>query len=77
MAYWFARLTTTYRTRGFGLCFLYQRNVKRFAWKHKQVYRVYRALELNLRIKPSQQLVYEAPQPLAVPNAPNAMWSMD
>ncbi len=51
--------------------------MKQFAWNHKRVYRVYRALELNLRIKPRQRLVREAPQPLAVPDAPTAVWSMD
>jgi len=30
-----------------------------------------------LRIKPRQRLVRETPQPLAVPDAPNAVWSMD
>jgi putative transposase len=38
---------------------------------------VYRPLELNLRIKPRQRLVRETPQPLAVPSAPNTVWSMD
>ncbi len=73
VADWLVRLTTTYRTWGFGPCFLYLRNVKQFAWNHKRVYRVYRALELNLRIKPQQRLVRETPQPLAVPDAPNAV----
>lgn len=59
------------------MCFLYLRNVKQFRWNHKRVYRVYRALELNLRIKPRQRLVRETPQPLAVPDAPNTVWSMD
>ena len=59
------------------MCFLCLRNVKQFAWKHQRVYRVSRALELNLRIKPRQRLVRETPQPLAVPDAPNAVWSMD
>ena len=66
-----------YHTWGFGLCFLCLRNVKQFAWNHQRVYRVSRALELNLRIKPRQRLVRETPQPLAVPDAPNAVWSMD
>jgi hypothetical protein len=30
IADWLVRLTTTYRTWGFGLCFLYLRNVKGF-----------------------------------------------
>ena len=37
---------------GFGLCYLYLRNVKGFGWNHKRVYRIYRELELNMRIKP-------------------------
>ena len=51
IADWLERLTTAYRTWGFGLCFLYLRNVKRQGWNHKRVYRIYRELELNLRIK--------------------------
>ncbi|MEP0941090.1 MAG: transposase, partial [Roseibium sp.] len=31
IADWLVRLTTTHRTWGFGLCFLYLRNVKGFA----------------------------------------------
>jgi len=51
--------------------------VKSFPWNHKRVYRIYRELELNLRIKPRQRLVREEPLPLAVPNAINQTWSMD
>ena len=77
LADWLVRLTTTYRNWGFGLCFLYLRNVKGYSWNHKRVYRIYRELELNLRIKPHQRLVRETPQPLAVPEAINQVWSMD
>ncbi len=77
IADWLMRLTTTHRTWGFGLCFLYLRNVKGFVWNHKRVRRIYRALELNLRIKPRKRLVREKPKPLAVPDAPNETWSMD
>lgn len=77
IADWLVRLTTTYRNWGFGLCFLYLRNVKHYPWNHKRVYRIYRELELNLRIKPRQRLVRETPQPLAVPEAKNQTWSMD
>ena len=52
IADWLVRLTTAYRYWGFGLCFLHLRNVKGFGWNHKRVYRIYRELELNLRIKP-------------------------
>jgi putative transposase len=45
-------LTDARKTSGFGLCFLYLRNVQGYSWNHKRVYRIYRELELNLRIKP-------------------------
>lgn len=77
IADWLVRLTTTYRTWGFGLCFLYLRNVKAKPWNHKRVYRLYRELELNLRIKPRKRLVREKPEPLAVPATLNQTWSMD
>jgi len=77
IADWLVRLTTAYRTWGFGLCFLQLRNVKHFRWNHKRVYRIYRALELNLRIKPRRRLTRETPQPLTVPTTINETWSMD
>ncbi len=70
------RLTTAKRTWGFGLCFLYLRNVKGFGWNHKRVYRIYFELELNLRIKPRKRLQREKPEPLAVPDARNEVWLM-
>jgi putative transposase len=77
IADWLIRLTSAYRDWGFGLCFLHLRNVKGFGWNHKRVYRIYRELELNLRIKPRKRLVRELPEPLAVPEKPNLTWSMD
>lgn len=77
IADWLLRLTDNHRSWGFGLCFLYLRNVKGFGWNHKRVYRIYRELELNLRIKPRKRLVRQAPQPLTVPTAVNQVWSMD
>ena len=77
IADWLIRLTNNQRNWGFGLCFLYLRNVKHFGWNHKRVYRIYLELELNLRIKPKKRLAREKPEPLAVPNAINAVWSMD
>jgi putative transposase len=41
------------------------------------VYRIYRQLELNLRIRPKQRLNREKPQPLTVPATCNQVWSMD
>ena len=77
IADWLVRLTHNQRGWGFGLCFLFLRNVKGFGWNHKRVYRIYRELELNLRIKPKKRLVREKPEPLTVPEAVNQVWSMD
>lgn len=57
--------------------FLYLRNVRGYGWNHKRVYRIYRELELNLRIKPRKRLVRLAPEPLTVPTGFNQVWSMD
>ena len=70
-------LTQAQRNWGFGLCFLYLRNVKGYGWNHKRVYRIYRELELNLRIKPRKRLKRENPEPLSVPEGINHIWSMD
>jgi putative transposase len=64
-------LTENKRTWGFGLCFLYLRNVQGYGWNHKRVYRLYSALELNLRTEPKKRLKRDKPEPLAVPDAPN------
>lgn len=77
IADWLLRITASQRNWCFGLCFLYLRNVKGFGWNHKRVYRIYRELELNLRIRPKKRLVRAKPTPLAVPDQPNHCWSMD
>lgn len=77
IAQWLLRLTDSQRNWGFGLCYLFLRNVKRFTWNHKRVHRIYKELELNLRIKPRRRLIREVPQPLEVPDAINKSWSMD
>ena len=77
IANWLLRLTHNQRNWGFGLCYLHLRNVRGFGWNHKRVYRIYRELELNLRIKPKKRLIREKPQPLAVPSIINETWSMD
>ena len=77
IADWLVALTTAKKSWGFGLCFLHLRNVKGFGWNHKRVYRIYRELELNMRIKPRKRLQREKPEPLVVPEAPNEVWSMD
>lgn len=77
IADWLLRLTTANKRWGFGLCFLFLRNVKGFQWNHKRVYRIYRELELNLRIKPKRRLKRAYPGELSVPTALNQVWSMD
>ena len=41
------------------------------------MYRIYRELELNFRIKPKKRLVREKPIPFFVPREKNHCWSMD
>ncbi len=77
IADWLLRLTATNKRWGFGLCFLYLRNVKGYRWNHKRVYRIYRELELNLRIKPRRRLRRDKPDALSVPTSMNQVWSID
>lgn len=48
-----------------------------YGWNHKRVYRIYRDLELHLRIRPKRRMVREKPETLAVPTGSNQVWSMD
>lgn len=77
IAKWLLRLTDNNRNWGFGLCFLYLRNVRCLKSNHKRVYRIYRELELHLRIKPRKRLVCDKPEPLAVPASRDVVWSVD
>ena len=77
IADWLLRLTYTNRCWGFGLCFLHLRNVRGMKYNHKRVYRIYRELELNLRIKPRRRLKRQKPGPLDVPRQINTVWSID
>ena len=51
--------------------------MKGFSWNHKRVYRIYRELELNLRIKPKRHIKRDKPDALSFPRAINQVWSMD
>lgn len=76
IADWLIRLTQQHNRWGFGLCFAYLRH-QGFAWNHKRVYRIYRELELNRRIKPRRRIKRDKPDKLAVPECLNQIWSMD
>lgn len=52
-------------------------NVKGFSWNHKWVLRIYRELELNLRIKPLRRKKHEKPLALGTVTAINQVWSID
>ena len=41
------------------------------------MYRIYKELELNMRIKPRKRLIREKPDALAQPETINECWSMD
>ena len=77
VADWLLRLAITNKRWGFGLCFCYLRNVKGYSWNHKRVYRIYRELELNLRIKPKRRIKRDKPDALSTPTSINQVWSVD
>ena len=61
---------------GFGLMFDWLR-LHGHPWNHKRVYRVYKELELNLRIKPKRRFPSRDPVPLDDAQQPNDCWSLD
>ena len=61
---------------GFGLCFDTLRLNGR-PWNHKRVYRVYKAMGLNLPRRKKRRLPERPPQPLDAPLAANHVWSLD
>jgi putative transposase len=71
IADWLIRPADNNRNWGFGLCYLCLHNIKNLVWNHRRVYRIYRALELSLSIKPRKRLVREKPEALTVPMAIN------
>jgi len=62
---------------GFWFVLFVFKKQQRFKWNHKRVYRIYKQLELNLRIKPRKRIKRDKPEALSVPIAINQVWSMD
>lgn len=48
-----------------------------YDWNHKRIYRIYRALGLNLRKKPKKRLPNRKKVALEQPISPNQTWSLD
>lgn len=69
-------LAERFPERGFGKYFKVIRR-RGYAWNHKRVYRIYRALNLNRRRAGKKRLPPRTPAPLAVPEGMNRSWSMD
>jgi putative transposase len=69
-------LSESHKRWGFGLIYLHLRNVQGKTWNHKRIYRIYRQLALNLRIKPRDCDTFgikrTRPEPLNVPSTPTA-----
>lgn len=61
---------------GFQKMYAFLKN-QRHSWNHKRVRRIYRALGLNLRIKPKKRLPSRDPRPLVAPKEANFSWSLD
>lgn len=61
---------------GFPKMYAYLKNQGR-SWNHKRVRRIYRAMQLNLRVKPKKRLPRREPQPLVAPEGANHSWSLD
>jgi putative transposase len=49
IANWLIQLSDNNRSWGFGLCYLYLRNVKNYTRNHKPIYRIDKALDHQLR----------------------------
>lgn len=69
-------LANQYRRYGFTKMFNKIRQAGH-SWNHKRVYRVYCAMQLNLRSKPKKRLAKREKIPLIQPDRLNVSWSMD
>lgn len=63
-------------SRGFWKCRKLLRR-RRAGWNHKRIYRVYKAMKLNLRRAAKRRLPKRERVPLYVPRLPDTVWSAD
>jgi putative transposase len=61
---------------GFWLCFDWMRN-NGYEWNHKRVWRIYKAMGLNLPRRTRKRLPKVIKAPLIAPNEPNTIWALD
>jgi putative transposase len=69
-------ITTRHPSIGFWQSYHRFRN-RGEKWNHKRVRRIYREMKLNIRRRAKKRLPERVKQPLAVPAAPNQVWSID
>lgn len=71
-----ARLIEERPSRGFGMC---RKRLQRThpQWNHKRIYRVYKAMHLNLRRRARRRLPKRERAMLYVPRLPDTVWSAD
>lgn len=71
-----ARLVEARPSRGFWKCRKLLRR-EQPQWNHKRIYRVYKAMRLNLRRAAKRRLPKRERVPLYVPRLPDSVWSAD
>jgi len=69
-------LTHSRHNFSFGFCFLDLRNVKGLKHYYNRIYRIDRALELNIETKLRSRLARRQPKPITVRSALNESWQM-
>lgn len=70
------RLVSKHTDIGFWMCY-YRLRRKNFPWNHKRVYRIYKAMHLNIKRRTKKRLPARAKQHLFQPSKSNQVWSMD
>ena len=64
--------------RSWGFWKMFQRlRLDGYRWNHKRVWRVYRQMGLNMRVKPKKRVPSRHPHPLTPPSRPNVCWALD